>query len=298
MTAIPFTKLEGIGNDYIYVDAAAHPIDDPPELARRMADRHYGVGADGLILVLPPNDAAADVRMRMFNADGSEAEMCGNGIRGLCKLVVDRGWSDRRPLRVATGAGVLELDYERGADGRVRRVTVDLGVPILDRKAIPVELDGEGPVVDAPAGDLLPVSPPGWSEACGLDPRLTCVSMGNPHAVLFCEDVQRVPLAEVGPALERHPVFPRRVNVHFVQVHDRSEVTMVTWERGSGITLACGTGATAVCVAGALTGRTGRRILAHLPGGDLELAWDEATDHVRKTGPAREVFTGTWEMQP
>lgn len=289
-----FTKMHGIGNDYLYVDGFRERLpDDPAELARRMANRHFGVGGDGLILIGPSTVAAA--RMRMFNADGSEAEMCGNGVRCVAKYVFDHGIARENPLKIETGAGVLTLDLET-ADGKVSRVRVDMGQPVLEASKIPIALSGppQATIVDVPLEPHVTLkNTDGWMEACGLDPRMTCVSMGNPHLVLYCKKTRSVPLESVGPALETHPIFPRRVNVHFVEVHGAGEVTMRTWERGSGMTLACGTGACAVCVAGSLTRRTDRRILAHLPGGDLELEW--ATDgRVFMTGPATEVFTGEW----
>jgi len=285
-----FTKMQGAGNDYIYVNCFDEALPrDPGALARRMADRHFGVGGDGLILICPSE--RADARMRMFNADGSESEMCGNGIRCVAKYVYDHGISAKDRLRIETGAGVLALDLTI-CDGLVDRVRVDMGVPILESAKIPTTLPGER-VIDLPLPSEGFDSQQAWFQDCGLDPRLTCVSMGNPHVVLYCRDVARVPLATVGPAVEHAPYFPRRINVHFVQVHSPGEVTMRTWERGSGITLACGTGASAVCVAGALTGRAQRRILAHLPGGDLDLDW-AADNHVYMTGPAVEVFSGEW----
>ncbi len=295
-----FTKMHGAGNDYVYVDCFAQNVPaDPAALARRMADRHYGVGGDGLILICPSQ--VADARMRMFNADGSESEMCGNGVRCVAKYVYDHGIARRNPLRIETGRGVLAIDLEVH-DGRVRRARVDMGEPILAAAAIPVRLPGRdeaAPVVDVPAAGWLPLDPAArWIASSGVDLRATCVSMGNPHLILYAARVDAVPLETVGPLLEHAAVFPRRINVHFVQVHDAGEVTMRTWERGSGITLACGTGASAVCVAGVLSGRTQRTILAHLPGGDLELQWDEATGHVFLTGEAVEVFTGHWDDAP
>ncbi len=292
-----FVKMHGIGNDYVYVNGFAVDVAEPEALARSVSDRHTGVGSDGLILLLAPNGAAADVRMRMFNADGSEAEMCGNGIRCLCKLAHDDGVSLANPMRVQTVAGVMSLRYTLDAADRVDQVTVDMGPPILDPKLIPVAIDELAQLVNHSIKTL--VQWPGslddsWIEASGLDQRMTCVSMGNPHVVFFCDDVSKVPLEAVGPVVELHKVFPNRTNVHFVQVHGRDEVTMRTWERGSGATLACGTGASAVCVSGALTDRTGRAITAHLPGGDLQLVWRTDDDHVEMTGPATEVFRGCW----
>jgi diaminopimelate epimerase len=288
-----FKKLHGLGNDYIYVDCFHQPIPaDPADLSRRMSDRHFGVGGDGLILICPSE--RADARMRMFNADGSEAEMCGNGVRCVAKFVHDHGLSKKNPLKIETGRGVLTLHLEVKA-GKVEQVRVDMGEPILEAERIPTTLPGMR-VVDVPLlGPLAALVHQAWSEACGLDGRLTCVSMGNPHAVLYCRDVAKVPLEQVGPLVETAAVFPRRINVHFVQVRSPEEAMMRTWERGSGVTLACGTGACAVCVAGVLTGRTGRRLLAHLPGGDLRLEWTESDGHVYMTGPATEVFSGEWE---
>ncbi|MCI0683399.1 MAG: diaminopimelate epimerase [Gemmataceae bacterium] len=296
-----FTKMQGCGNDYIYVDCFKEkPPHDPPALSRAISDRHFGVGADGLILICPSE--RADARMRMFNADGSEAEMCGNGIRCLAKYVHDHGIATKTPLTIETGRGVLTLALEVEG-GVTRRVRVDMGEPILDSMQIPTTFTGPR-VVDQPMPAALldasqrwlsqPWLSQPWLDDAGLDQRLTCVSMGNPHAVLFCRDVGKVPLESVGPVLETAAIFPRKCNIHFVQVHSSDEVTMRTWERGSGITLACGTGACAVCVAGALTGRTGRSITAHLPGGDLQLEWSSADQHVYMTGPAVEVFSGEW----
>jgi diaminopimelate epimerase len=290
-----FTKMQGAGNDYVYVDCFAQPLpQDPPELARRIADRHFGVGGDGLILICPSQ--RADARMRMFNADGSEAEMCGNGVRCVAKFVYDHGIARKDVLAIETGRGVLELAV-RVVGGKVAQVRVDMGEPILEPARVPTTLLGER-IVDVSLPDLGRDLEKlgGWQAACGLDPRMTCVSMGNPHAVLYCRDVSRVPLEFVGPVFENAPIFPKRTNVHFVQVHSPGEATMRTWERGSGITLACGTGACAVCVAGVLTGRTQRKLLAHLPGGDLELEWNEPGNHVFMTGPAVEIFSGDWPV--
>lgn len=279
-----FTKMHGIGNDYIYVDCTRNPVPaDPASLSRAISDRHFGVGSDGLILVC--RSEKADARMRMFNADGSEAEMCGNGLRCVAKYVYDHGIARKPKLAIETGRGVLTVALEVKND-RVSRATVNMGEPILKSAEIPTKLPGDPPV-DAPL------------TVAGTRFEATCVSMGNPHAVLYVGDEffrteDRDLVAELGPKVERAPEFPRRVNAHFVKVHSPGEVTMRTWERGSGITLACGTGACAVCVAGVLSGRTGRKLLAHLPGGDLELHWSEADNCVYKTGPATEVFTGEW----
>jgi diaminopimelate epimerase len=284
-----FTKMHGIGNDYVYVDCVRNPPPrDPPGLARMISDRHFGVGSDGLILLCPSE--RAHVRMRMYNADGSEAEMCGNGVRCVAKYAFDHGLTRNNPMTVETGRGVLELELQVNA-GKVELVTVRMGEPILEAARIPTTLPGPR-VVDYPIPDA--EAAPAWYAACGLDPRMTCVSMGNPHVVLYCRDVAQVPLEQAGPPLEKSSFFPNRVNVHYVQVHSAEEATMRTWERGSGVTLACGTGACAAAVAGVLTGRTGRKLRAHLPGGDLELHWSEADNQVYMTGTATEVFHGEW----
>jgi len=285
---IPFTKMHGAANDYVYLDGVSDgsiASRDLPALSRAMSDRHTGVGSDGLIAILPPQPGVdADVRMRMFNADGSEAEMCGNGVRCVAKFAIDHRLSDAKPIRVQTGAGVLAIDYDLDEGGRVAAATVDMGEPILDPARIPVD-----------AAALVATDRPRTFRlnANNRAFEATMVSMGNPHAVIYVDDLGDEH-TRYGPAIEAHPVFPRRINVHFVRVHGPGEVTVKHWERGSGATLACGTGACAVCVAGVVTGRTGREILAHLPGGDLRLRWDEATNHVFKTGPAAEVFSGEW----
>ena len=279
-----FTKMHGIGNDYVYVDCVRDPMPaDPAALARAVSPRNFGIGADGLILICPSTEA--DVRMRMFNADGSESEMCGNGIRCVAKFVYDHGIARKPRLAIETGRGVLTVDLELKND-KVSRVKVNMGEPILKSSEIPTTLPG-----DPPVNASLSIG--------GMRFELTCVSMGNPHAVAYVSDDffktdGRDLVAESGPKLENAREFPRRVNAHFVKVDSLSEVTMRTWERGSGITLACGTGACAVCVAGVLTGHTGRKLLAHLPGGDLELEWSEADNCVYMTGPATEVFSGEW----
>ncbi|HXG10052.1 MAG TPA: diaminopimelate epimerase [Gemmataceae bacterium] len=274
-----FTKMHGLGNDYIYLDCFRHPPPrDPAALSRAMSDRHFGVGGDGLILICPSE--RADARMRMFNADGSEAEMCGNGIRCVAKYVYDHGLVRKPTLTVETGRGVLTLELEL-ADGKVSRVRVDMGEPILESARIPTTLPGDPPRdIPLTVGDTTL--------------RVTCVSMGNPHCVSFVEEITDALVLGIGPQVERHPAFPRKVNAEFVRVNGPADVTVRVWERGSGETLACGTGACAVAVAGMLTGRTRRQITAHLPGGDLQLHWSEADNHVYMTGPAVEVFSGEW----
>ncbi len=274
-----FTKMHGLGNDYVYVetfDQKAPP--NPAKLAVAISDRHFGVGGDGLILIEP--SAHADARMRMFNADGSESEMCGNGVRCVAKYIHDHGIARKERVTIETGRGILTLDLEVQG-GKASRVRVDMGAPILQGSDIPTKLPGNPPI-DVPL------------IVDGKTLAVTAVSTGNPHAVVYTDDVAHFPVETLGPLVEHHTAFPRRVNAHFVEVLGPAEVRMRTWERGSGITLACGTGACAVCVAGVLTGKTGRKILAHLPGGDLELEWPGDDQSVFMTGPATEVFSGEW----
>ena len=286
-----FTKMHGIGNDYVYVNGFTERVPDPVAVAKKISDRHFGVGGDGLILILPSD--LADVRMRMFNADGSESEMCGNGIRCLAKYAYDHGLTKSNPMRVETGRGVLTLELKT-VEGKVREVTVNMGEPILDLPSIPVQQGAAGrqPLINREGEHQYDLA----IEVNGRPLRATFVSMGNPHVVFYVDDVRAVDLERLGPKVEHYPAFPRRINAHWAQVHSPDEVTMRTWERGSGITLACGTGACAVCVAGVLTGRTARKLLAHLPGGDLTLEWRESDNCVYMTGPATEVFSGEWFM--
>lgn len=276
--------MHGLGNDYVYVNGFDQDVPDPVRVAQAVSDRHFGIGSDGLILILPSDKA--DVRMRMFNADGSESEMCGNGVRCVAKYAFDHGLTRNNPMRVETGRGVLSLALEV-SDGKVRRVIVDMGEPILSLPAIPVD---PGKVKKGSREHEYCLS----LAQSEMPLEMAFVSVGNPHASIFTRDARAVDLARLGPVIENHAAFPRRINVHWVQVHSPREITMRTWERGSGITLACGTGASAVCVAGVLTGRTERRIVAHLPGGDLSLEWRESDNRVYMTGPATEVFSGEW----
>ena len=274
-----FTKMHGLGNDYVYVNVFDETLkDDPAKIAIAISDRHFGVGSDGLILIGPSE--RADARMRMFNADGSESEMCGNGVRCVAKYVHDHGIARKNRVTIETGRGILTLDLEI-RHGKAERIRVDMGAPILMSAEIPTTLAGDPPV-DVPF------------LVNGKEFQLTAVSMGNPHAIVYVPDVANFPVEVFGPLFERNDAFPRRVNAHFVEVLSGNEVRMRTWERGSGITLACGTGACAVCVAGVLTGRTGSKVLAHLPGGDLELEWEGNGKSVFMTGPATDVFSGEW----
>jgi diaminopimelate epimerase len=279
MARLPFVKMHGIGNDYVYVDCFTHTVADPAALAQRLSPRRTGVGSDGLILICP--SSVADCRMEMYNADGSRGEMCGNGIRCVGKYVFERGLSTANPMRVETDAGIKMLHFEPRA-GRVDRITVDMGAPILDGPRIPVA--SEGRVVDAPL------------DIGAHSYRITCVSMGNPHCVLFLPEVEELDLPRLGPQFEQHPFFPRRVNTEFVRVDAPTLLRMRVWERGSGETAACGTGACAALVAAVLTQRAERRATLRLNGGDLDIEWRAADDHVYMTGGAEEVFRGEIEV--
>jgi len=289
-----FTKMHGLGNDYVYVNCFEETIENPADLAVQVSDRHFAIGSDGLILICPSD--IADAKMRMFNADGSEAQMCGNGIRCVAKYVYDHNLARTQTefsvpglgtfptsLRIETRRGILTVGLELDADDRVSRVCVNMGQPILESERIPVAVDSET-VINQPL------------SIEGQDLTMTCVSMGNPHAVFFCEDLDAIDLTHIGPLIENHELFPERINVHFVKPLNPDEFIMQTWERGSGITLACGTGACACAVAGVLGARCQRQVTAHLPGGDLHLYWCEQDNCVYMTGPATEVFSGVWPV--
>ena len=271
-----FTKMHGCGNDYVYVNLFEEHIDDPAEMSIKVSDRHFGIGSDGLITIEPSD--IADFRMRIYNADGSEAEMCGNGIRCVAKYVYDHKLTDKTEISVQTGAGVKILKLFVEGD-KVEQVTVDMGEPVLAPAEIPVVADGDR-VVDEPI------------EVCGKEWRMTCVSMGNPHAVVFVDDVQNFELEKYGPHFENHERFPKRTNTEFVHVVSRTEAYMRVWERGSAETWACGTGTCATVMACILNGKTDNKVLVHLRGGDLTIEYDEKTNHVFMTGPATEVFNG------
>ncbi len=275
-----FTKMHGAGNDYVYINAFSEKLPaDIPQLAIAVSDRHTGIGSDGLILICPSE--VADARMRMFNADGSESEMCGNGIRCVAKYVFDHGIAAKDELKIETGRGVLTLQLE--ITGRkAQRVRVNMGAPILEGAKIPTTLAGDPPIRQK-------------LTAAGREFEVTCVSMGNPHCITFVDEVNDDWVLRVGPEVEKHPAFPRRVNAEFIKVLSPTEFQMRVWERGSGETLACGTGACAVAVAGVLNGLMERRVVGHLPGGDLELEWSNEGP-VFLTGPAVEVFSGDWPV--
>lgn len=283
MKEMRFTKMEGLGNDYIYVDCmAGEPASDWENLSIRMSDRHFGVGADGIILIMPSK--VADFRMRMFNADGSEGKMCGNGSRCVAKYVYDNGLTRKTEVTLETLAGIKVLKMHLGADGKVDTVTVDMGEPILTAAEVPALSASERMVEEN-----LPTAKHG-------DFAITAVSMGNPHGVIFVDEITDELVLGAGPELERHSAFPDRANIEFVKVIDGETVQMRVWERGSGETLACGTGACATAVAAALTGRTNRKVTVKLIGGDLSIEWNEKDNHVYMTGPARTVFTGVWTL--
>lgn len=275
---IRFTKMHGCGNDYIYINGFEEKISDQnkPALVRTMSHRHFGIGGDGVIFINPSQEA--DFEMEMYNADGSRAEMCGNGIRCVAKYVHDRGLTDRERFSILSGGQIryMELTVE---NGETKAVRVDMGKPVLEPAQIPVEASGLQ-VVDEPI------------QVQGHEYRMTCVSMGNPHAVIFCDRIDEMDLEKIGPSFENHPRFPRRTNTEFVQILDRDRVKMRVWERGTGETLACGTGCCATVVAGVLNGLTGRRVTVSVLGGELYIEWDERTGRVFMTGPAAFVFDG------
>jgi len=279
-----FTKMHGAGNDYVYVDCFNNETpSDPAAVSIAISDRHKGIGSDGLILIRPSE--VADARMQMFNADGSEAEMCGNGVRCVAKFIYDHDICRKDTVAIETGAGTLSIDLV-AEDGKVQQAKVDMGEPILTPEKIPTTLggpDSAAPAVNVPL------------EYNGQTFEATCVSMGNPHCVIFVDEATDELVHGLGPLIENDSRFPARVNVEFVEIVSRGEVKQRTWERGSGETLACGTGAAAVCVAGVLSDRTDRKITNHLLGGTLILEWIEDTNHVFKTGPAVEVFSGCWQ---
>jgi len=271
-----FSKMHGAGNDYVYVNCFVEDVSDRPALAVRVSDRHFGVGADGLICICPSD--RADFKMDMYNADGSHGLMCGNGIRCVGKYVYDHGMTDKTVITVESGGAVKTL-WLTVEDGRVSGARVNMGAPIMEPQRIPVDLPGERVL-------LAPV------EIAGREWRITCVSMGNPHCVVFVEDVDSLELEKIGPAFEHHPLFPERVNTEFVQVLDENTLKMRVWERGSGETLACGTGACASLVAAVLAGKNAGRAKLLLRGGALEIEWDRAENTVYMSGPAVLVFDG------
>lgn len=285
-----FTKMHGIGNDYVYVNCFREKVENPEEVAKFVSDRHFGIGSDGLILIKPSD--VADCEMEMYNADGSRGKMCGNGIRCVAKYVYDYGITDKTQISVATGSGIKYLDLTV-EDGKVALVKVDMGAPILKAAQIPVAvsalkpeegLNDESEVVAATI------------NVKGEDYKITCVSMGNPHGIVCVEDVDGLEIEKIGPHFENHPAFPDRVNTEFIRVIDRKTVQMRVWERGSGETWACGTGACGVAVACILNGWTEEEVTVKLRGGDLKIRWDREQNTVFMTGPATVVFDGEIDL--
>jgi len=273
---LKFTKMQGAGNDYIYINGFTEKVENPADLAIKLSNRNFGIGSDGLVLILPSE--TGDFRMRMFNSDGSESEMCGNASRCVGKYVYENGLTDKTEINLETGAGIkiLKLHVE---GGRVDKVTVDMGEPILQPELIPVTLSGEKAV-------SVPL------KIDNEEYQITCVSMGNPHAVVFTKGIDQLKLTELGPKFENNPIFPKRTNTEFIEILDRSTLKMRVWERGAGETLACGTGACASLVAAVLNGFSERKATLQLLGGNLEIEWNESSNHVFMTGSAVTVFEG------
>jgi diaminopimelate epimerase len=275
-----FTKMQGLGNDYIYIDCFKETVSNPSELASKISDRHFGIGGDGLVLILPTEKAGIDARMRMFNADGSEAEMCGNAIRCVAKYLYEHQLSSKTELNIETLSGVKQLKLRVEA-GKVVNVSVDMGEPQLNPKFIPINIAKERII-----GEPIEVNQHHF--------HFTGISMGNPHCVIFVPQITDILVLQDGPALEIHPLFSHKTNVEFVTINSRNTVTVRVWERGSGETLACGTGACACVVAAVLNGLTDQKVNVKLRGGDLAIEWNPRTNHVYMTGPAVEVFKGDW----
>ena len=275
-----FTKMQGIGNDYVYVNCFEETVKNPSEVAKFVSDRHFGIGSDGLIMICPSE--VADCKMVMYNSDGSQSQMCGNGVRCVGKYIHDKGLTNKTTVTVETlgGIKVLELHLK---DGQVDTITVDMGEPVLEPKKIPVNSEK-----DRFVEETVTVGEKNYS--------VTAVSMGNPHAIVYVDDTDSLELPKIGPAFEHHNIFPERTNTEFIQVIDRRTLKMRVWERGAGETLACGTGACASLVASVLTGKSERKATLKLLGGDLEIEWDENINHVFMTGPAAFVFDGEIDL--
>lgn len=276
---VRFSKMHGAGNDYVYIDATKSEPDAPESLAVEISDRHFGVGSDGLVLILPSDKA--DFRMRMFNSDGSEAEMCGNATRCIGKYVYEKGLTDKTSLSLETKGGIKSL-FLHVEDGKVASVTVDMGEPILTPELIPVRSDGKESKISE------------TECVCGKEYAITTVSMGNPHAVIFVDTITDDMVLAEGPRLEIADIFPRKSNIEFAKILDRNNIEMRVWERGTGETLACGTGACATAVAAVLNGLADRDVSLHLRGGVLQIYWNPDTNHVMMTGPAQFICDGTY----
>lgn len=290
-----FTKMEGAGNDYVYVDCTAQVLNNPSDVAVKVSDRHFGIGADGLILIKPSEQA--DFYMEMYNADGSQGKMCGNGIRCVGKYVYDNGLTNQKTVRIDTLSGVKTLELHLGEDGKVAAVTVDMGAPVLIPAEVPVDitkfaLDKENISEDEPVISAV-------LRVQGKEYQVTCVSMGNPHAIVYVPadyDLKNFKIEELGPFFEKHAAFPEQINTEFIQVVDRQNLNMRVWERGSGETFACGTGACASLVATVLNGLCDTTATLHLLGGDLKITWNQDENTVMMEGPATTVFSGEIEI--
>ena len=276
-----FTKMHGCGNEYVYVNCFKETIENPNEAAKFVSDRHFGIGSDGMICIHPSDKA--DFRMAMYNSDGTEGAMCGNGVRCIAKYVYDYGLTDKTTITIETKGGIKELDLTV-EDGKVTWVNVDMEAPVLDADKIPVIYDEENKVIDKPV------------LVDGREYRITCVSMGNPHGVVFVDSVDDLDIEKLGPMFENHPMFPDRVNTEFIQVVDDHTIKMRVWERGAGETLACGTGACASAYASYLNKKTGKKVLVHLLGGDLQIEYDEEKHTIFMKGPATKVFDGEIDL--
>ena len=276
-----FTKMHGIGNDYVYVDCFAENVEDPSGIARKISDRHFGIGSDGLVLICP--STVADFRMDMYNSDGSRGKMCGNAIRCIGKYVFEKGLTRNERISIETLSGIKDLKLNLFS-GKVKTVTVDMGAPSFAPLSLPVDLPGEEVV-------LYPL------QIGGQIYKITCVSMGNPHAVIFTERLDDLPLSTLGPLVQQCGVFPEGVNVEFITIENRSTLHMRVWERGAGETMACGTGACASLAAACRVGKTDTNALVHLRGGDLMIKWDKQTNHIMMTGGATKVFEGTIDFK-
>ena len=279
--SMKFTKMHGCGNDYVYVNCFEETIENPNETAKFVSDRHFGIGSDGMICIHPSDKA--DFRMAMYNSDGTEGAMCGNGVRCIAKYVYDYGLTDKTTITIETKGGIKELDLTV-EDGKVTWVNVDMEAPVLDADKIPVIYDEENKVIDKPV------------LVDGREYRITCVSMGNPHGVVFVDSVDDLDIEKLGPMFENHPMFPDRVNTEFIQVVDDHTIRMRVWERGAGETLACGTGACASAYASYLNQKTGNKVLVHLLGGDLQIEYDEEKHTIFMKGPATKVFDGEIDL--
>ena len=276
-----FTKMHGCGNDYVYVNCFEETIDDPGKVAKFVSDRHFGIGSDGMICICPSDKA--DFRMAMYNSDGSEGAMCGNGVRCIAKYVYDNGLTDKTTITIETKGGIKELKLTV-EDEKVTWVRVDMEAPVMEASRIPAIYDNLDEIIDQPV------------IVDGKAYKITCVSMGNPHGVVFVDSVDNLDLEKIGPKFENHPMFPDRVNTEFIEVIDENTLKMRVWERGAGETLACGTGACASAYAAYLTHRTGNKVLVHLTGGDLQIEYDEEKNTIYMTGPAVKVFDGEIEL--